>query len=1037
MTVYFPTFNVSNFELRGEKDRYLTQDQYGTTLDLEFRIPNQLDWLAQMLGWNGKNYWEGFSATIDQKRQLLGGSFGVFNGFIYPEIVEIRNWSDSVVIKNNSYIEKGQKFYLNEKEYILQDATPEGNNLVLDFGSLDDTFYTDISNNQQLKVISDKGIPAPFKRLDPGISADRSFLCEVKDGRIILYPDFDKEKTLPYALNTFFYGSRYYFDLPVVLIITDEYQLVPTYDFTTESWYIDTPCKFERINVSNVARLDYEGSFLIVGIKQWQDPSDWLNKDTIDNFKGAWGSKGGYFPFHFAFDSLSIHGFDERKSILLEKVEREVKFDDLLNFVYQQRVTVNETPPPIEKPYQVWWDSRNSKFLMYQNDPVNCGPWIETTYPQGLDQEIIPDLVFPDLSAFNSYSGELSEGVIVQIEDGSGLGPLDNILGLTQTLTSPVKAIIFKPKSGSGWVSWEFTFLDEPTFNSESVKLPAGVKVNILNSSGLSEFGINYNVKNLKITITNSYKTSLIKYESDGSWYLAPPSTLRYIGETRLYESSLNYNEPIEGEMTWDFSDPDPLTRTSSLYIYDSWVQNVITDEWELTGNWYNVNTGDFGKILSLSSPISGSGYSNGAYTNLPLLGGSGYGATATIVVSGGSVSTTVLIEGGLNYSPGDTLYVDNSIIGGGNGFMIDVGSVTVNPYPVPSNPPNSINYETILVYCGGNLMTNGVTYATDDYQFTYTIQPSSGTLLFNYDPYGYEGSVIFPRVTISDSLTSSYTYDISDLIFSGLKYYASPNVSDSETLLRIWKSSPLFCTDGTSEYVKLSYPNALVADLNEGPSDPNWERYFIRLPPSYQRNNLNWQRVNLICQDFGYWGSPILPENMSCPSDEEKPDIYEKIVIDRDGKKPSNYIYSEPYLYSDYIPEFGGGDDFDNSAIITTSSDSNSYYLEGELVEYDPLHERRVDVTSLMGKGYGDWEGSYFRVSDCSDLDGHLVNDILNESLEDIPQPVWDYSMYKIPPTCIIDSESGKVDANHFKVGYAFFIADLSAAEEAVFDFK
>lgn len=948
MTIYSPKFNINDFELRGEVNQYLTQDQFGASLDVQYRIPSQLDWLAQLLGWSGTNYWTAFSASTDQKRQLLSGSYGIYNGYIYPEIVEVRNWDNIVVVKNNSYIKEGQTFILNESEYVLQTATEKGENLELFFGELPDQFYNDISTTSQLKVTAADAIPAPFRRPLVGVSADASFICEAGDEKITLYPSFDTGKKLPYLLNTFYTGSRYYFNLPVILFISENCYLKPIYNFDKELWYIDIPCELDQVNTGLAARLEYEDCFLVVSIKQWEDPSDWLDKKKIQHYIGTWGNKGGYLPFHFVFDSLSLHGFDEKKSLLLEPIQREISFDSLLNFVYQQKATVNELPPPITKPAQAWWDSLNKKFSVYLDDPVNCGPWVQVTYPQGLDKEIIPDLVLPDITAFRNYAGDMWDGIVVEILDASGLDGSDNVLGVVQPIYQSFDAKIFKPSNFTGWVALEFSYEDEPSFESDSPALPANVKIIINDATGLSENGTNYVVSNLKFTISSPYPVNLMKDSGTGSWFLSPPNSLKYIGNTRLYESSIDYDFPVNGEMQWDYSNPDATTRTASIFYYTGWEFNPISDEWEMVGNWFNVNTGDI----------------------------------------------------------------------------------------VSPEPPQNIDYGTILVYCDNDLLTDGETYLSDTFQLTYTINPSSGKFQFDYNPNGYEGSVKFPRITISDSLTSSYIHDISNMVFSGLVYHASPNVADSETLLRIWKSTPLFCVDDVKEQTLTSYPNALLADINNGPADSNWERYFIRLPPTYQRNGPEWQKVNLTCQDFGYWGSPILPEDMECPSKGEKPEIYEEIIAQGVINKPSNYVYSEPYLYSTFIPKFGYPEDYDNSVIIPVQDKITDGFAEGKIVEYEPLHERRVNTDSLVGKGYGDWEGDYFRISDCSLLNGHLVNDTELGNIEEIPPPIWDTSIYKIPNTCIIDEDSSKVDANHFKINYAFFIADISAAEEAVFDF-
>ena len=58
--------------------------------------------------------------------------------------------------------------------------------------------------------------------------------------------------------------------------------------------------------------------------------------------------------------------------------------------------------------------------------------------------------------------------------------------------------------------------------------------------------------------------------------------------------------------------------------------------------------------VVSISDP--GSGYTDGTYSFQPLTGGSGTGATATIVVSAGVVTTVTINDKGRNYVVGDTL---------------------------------------------------------------------------------------------------------------------------------------------------------------------------------------------------------------------------------------------------------------------------------------------------------------------------------------------------------------------------------------------
>ena len=83
------------------------------------------------------------------------------------------------------------------------------------------------------------------------------------------------------------------------------------------------------------------------------------------------------------------------------------------------------------------------------------------------------------------------------------------------------------------------------------------------------------------------------------------------------------------------------------------------------------------GVITTLGTITPGSGYTNGTYYNVPLTGGSGSSAYATIRVSSGSVTTVTLSTGGSLYVVGDVLTTANTNIGGsGAGFSIPVATV-------------------------------------------------------------------------------------------------------------------------------------------------------------------------------------------------------------------------------------------------------------------------------------------------------------------------------------------------------------------------
>lgn len=86
---------------------------------------------------------------------------------------------------------------------------------------------------------------------------------------------------------------------------------------------------------------------------------------------------------------------------------------------------------------------------------------------------------------------------------------------------------------------------------------------------------------------------------------------------------------------------------------------------------------GTQGAITSLKSLAGGAGYVNGTYTAVPLTGGTGTGAQATIVVAGGAVTTVTVTTQGSGYVVGDVLSASNANLGGaGAGFTDTVETV-------------------------------------------------------------------------------------------------------------------------------------------------------------------------------------------------------------------------------------------------------------------------------------------------------------------------------------------------------------------------
>ncbi|WP_214073225.1 hypothetical protein [Mucilaginibacter sp. dw_454] len=128
--------------------------------------------------------------------------------------------------------------------------------------------------------------------------------------------------------------------------------------------------------------------------------------------------------------------------------------------------------------------------------------------------------------------------------------------------------------------------------------------------------------------------------------------------------------------------------------------------------------------VLATSTLTGGSGYTNGTYTLVPLTGGSGTGAIATIVVAGGAVTTLNITTNGTGYTVADALSAAASFdgVGSGSGFSITVATIGYTGvtaygirsllgfnYFVGNVGINSTPTGNVSLYNAGSLTANGI----------------------------------------------------------------------------------------------------------------------------------------------------------------------------------------------------------------------------------------------------------------------------------------------------------------------------------------
>ena len=1004
MTLQLPIFNPKQWELRRFTNQWLNPAQKAEVTQVENRVSDQLDWVAQLCGFSGANYWGNLPETVDQKRQLLSGTFGVYNSFAVADVYEVRNWNNTVVVEPVENLEAGALVRLGDSTFVVQTLSLEEGRYVLGFAELTDDFVAGLGNNLPLRVSVKENRPAPFYRPEVGTSGDCSFLVKAVAGALELYPAYDTSYSLPYKFNNLVAGGTYFFDQSVFLSYSTAFtEDVPSlYDATRRLWFVTVPQLLSTAQTDPTAYLVWNYSdpavqtnvVKQVTVRQWQDPSDWGTLGVLENFTGAWGDKGGSLPFNLSFDSLGVHGFSERDSLYLGDVNRSVPFDQLLSFVYAQRATVSTLPPSAPDEGDLWWNENTGNLSVWYEDLGDCSPWVEVVYRDAPVKPQTVNQTFPDVPTFQAAAATVLDNTVVKVLDTAGLSVADGFVGVQGTLTGGGTVTFFRETSSPYWTTLEFTYPDEPSFDLDASLLPYKVPVSVFDGTGLSP----------SVTVQGSTTAG------------SPVVSLR------------SPNRKVQVGMTVSGLNVPVATTVVSVSAGVLTLSNAVTASGteEVLRFYTNGENYDVANLsITVTQDVTAvlvKLYSNNEWYIEP-------DSLLKFIANTSLYGAPVEGEMWWDYSNPDERTRAAAVYHTG-------AWASVNYHPQGSAPPAALDYTTLLVYCDGTLLTDGLAYSTDDYEFVYTVNPTTGQFDFSYLPSSPGGKLRLPTVTISDILTTAYTQDISELVFSGLQYYFSPNVYNCETPLRVWKAQELQVTDTLSELDRDVFQNPLRADLNTGPGPDNWQRFFVRLPAEYSRNETEWQKTNLICQDFAYWGSSIEAEAMTCPPELQTPTIYEELFLYGDDTDVNRYVYSEPYLYSNVgFFNYSQVGDFVNSGVFPVFEVSFDEFTEGDLVDYDPLHTRRADTSSNIGSGYGDWEGIYVTTENCSTISGFLVNDLLNDVATVIPPPVWDASIYKFPPTCDTKPSSYRADANNYKICYSYFAADMSSAEDGFFD--
>jgi hypothetical protein len=162
------------------------------------------------------------------------------------------------------------------------------------------------------------------------------------------------------------------------------------------------------------------------------------------------------------------------------------------------------------------------------------------------------------------------------------------------------------------------------------------------------------------------------------NWFF---DNLNYVQRQKVYATKV----PRFGEIWWFYP------RGNSEECNDAIIYNIRENTWydagtalgarrsagyfsqvfrfPINAGWEQNYTGGV-NVVSIAN--AGTGYTDGTYSYISLSGGTGTGATATVVVSGGSVTSVVIADRGVGYAVGNVL---TASIPAGSNFQITVDS--------------------------------------------------------------------------------------------------------------------------------------------------------------------------------------------------------------------------------------------------------------------------------------------------------------------------------------------------------------------------
>ncbi len=270
----------------------------------------------------------------------------------------------------------------------------------------------------------------------------------------------------------------------------------------------------------------------------------------------------------------------------------------------------------------------------------------------------------------------------------------------------------------------------------------------------------------------------------------------------------------------------------------------------------------------------------------------------------------------------------------------------------------------------------------------------------------------------------------LDQIIFSAPRWRMRPSVMNSLTPLRLWKNRVLNVPDPEADN---AYINPLVADENSGPESPNSYRHFARLPLEYSRNSKFWNRAQAVLANESYFSRALPTSQTQLPVIDEKPLLYDE-VYDQDSLTRSDdaTFYVEDYLVStvtrvDDIVEDG----FVGANEVFEEPSTSLPFVVATIVDYDAYSARLLNGDGTRAGAYLKWNRKD------KELTGFLTTDIEDFALRYTvsSEPIVSDASRTLIPNVEFPDDPDEASFSNYVVCYAYFVADMSAGDDPVFD--